>query len=173
MGLQGAVRASVTGCPVWQHGAGTASISMPPTDILPLISPLQSSHTNPLLPVPFKQTLSFTAIHRLFRPVPTRWPPPTHSLSNTSFSSGFHADTFPPYSVSHNIPFSWTHRHPPSAEHMQSRGISFYCPYSPCNHTHLPFIHCNNTFGVEVVLLRAVTQSMQERQTFTPNFSYV
>lgn len=99
--------------------------------------------------------------------------PPTHSLSNTSFSSGFHADTFPPYSVSHNIPFSWTHRHPPSAEHMQSRGISFYCPYSPCNHTHLPFIHCNNTFGVEVVLLRAVTQSMQERQTFTPNFSYV
>lgn len=38
---------------------------------------------------------------------------------------------------------------------MQSRGISFYCPHSP---TQLPSIPCNNTFRVEVVLLRAATQ---------------
>lgn len=96
--------------------------------------------------------------------------PPT--LSSTSFASGFHADTSPLYPVSHNNPFSPTHRHPPSPEHMQSRGISFYCANSLCNHTHLSFIHCSNTFGVEVALLRAATQSVQESQLFTPHCHY-
>lgn len=41
------VRASGMDCSVWQQGAGTASFPMPPTDILPLISSLQSSHTQP------------------------------------------------------------------------------------------------------------------------------
>ena len=70
-------------------------------------------------------------------------------------------------------PLAPTHRHPPSPEHMQSRGISFYCPYSPCSPTHLPFIHCNNTFRVEVVLLRAATQTTQESQVFAQNCSYL
>ena len=173
MGLEKAVRASRMECSVWQHGAGAASISVPPTDILPHISSLQSARTHPLLPVLFKQTLSsqpYAASFVLF-PLPCHHPP-THSLSNTFFS-GFHADASPPYPVSHNIPSCPTHRHPPSPEHMQSRGISFYCPYSPCNPTHLPFIHCNNTFRVEVVLLRAATQTTPESQVFAQNCSYL
>lgn len=174
MGLEKAVKACGMGCPVWQRGAGAASISVPPTDILPHIAPLLSSRTHPPLPVFFKQTLSlqpYTASFVLF-PLSCHHPP-THSLSNTFFSSGFHADASPPYPVSHNIPSCPTHRHPPSPEHMQSRGISFYCPYCPRNPTHLLFIHCSNTFGVEVVLLRAATQTTQESQIFAQNCSYL
>lgn len=172
MGLEKAGRASGMECSVWQHGAGAASISVPPTDILPHISSLQSSHTHPATS-PFQAAPLFIAIHILFGPVPTPLLCPPPPPPNTFFSSGFHADASPPYPVSHNIPSCLTHRHPPSPEHMQSRGISFYCPYSPCNPTHVPFIHCNNTFGVEVVLLRAATQTTQESQVFAPNCSYL
>lgn len=44
---------------------------------------------------------------------------------------------------------------------MQSRGISFYCPCRPCSPTQLLSIPCNNTFRVEVILLRAATQTTQ------------
>lgn len=57
---------------VWQHRAGSASFSMPPTDILPLISSPQSSHTQPY-------TASFVSF-----PLPRHHPPthpPTHPLS--------------------------------------------------------------------------------------------
>lgn len=78
MGLEKAGRASGMECSVWQHGAGAASISVPPTDILPHISSLQSSHTHPATS-PFQAAPLFIAIHILFGPVPTpllRPPPP-------------------------------------------------------------------------------------------------
>lgn len=137
-----------------------------------LTSPLCNPLTHTLIPQSFSSGLSLYSHAQPLSSCSIPLPPPTHSLSITFFS-GLHADAFPPYPVSHNIPSCPTHRHPPSPEHMQSGGISFYCPYSPCNPTHLPFIHCSNTFGVEVVLLRAATQATQESQVFAQNCSYL
>lgn len=62
------VRASGMECSVWQHREGAASFSLPPTDILPLISlcnPLTHSPTQPLL----SRSHSLDTTH-----------PPTHPL---------------------------------------------------------------------------------------------
>lgn len=81
MQLQKAVRASGMEHPVWLHGAGTVSISVPHTDILLLVSSLGASHMHCLLQIPFMWTLSFTAIYSLFCLVPlSGHHPPTHSL---------------------------------------------------------------------------------------------
>lgn len=122
------------GCPVWQRGAGAASISVPPTGILPRISPLQSSRLPPLLPALFKQPLSsqpYTASFVLFL-LPCHHPP-TLSLSlKRFFLLWFSCQRLPsiPCLAQHPLlPGPWA---PSLPEHMQSRGISFYCPHRPC-----------------------------------------
>lgn len=108
---------------------------------------------------------SFTAIYSLFCLVPTLWPPSTHPLSPILPSPLVFMQTPPLCTLSHTTTRFPQHTDTlPSPEHMQSRGISFYCVNSLCNHTHLSFVHCSNTFGVEVALLRAATQSVQESQ---------
>lgn len=112
------------------------------------------SRTQPLPSCSHSLATTHPPSQMLSSPLVSMQTPPLHTLSGTT------------------SPLA-RHRHPPSPGHMQSRGISFYCLCSPCNPTQLPFIHCNNTFGVEVVLLRAATQTTLESQVLAQNCSYL